>query len=161
MAHSVATPALFCHKDLAEGFGSLLLGAFLAWSCVFLCEPQTSSAPISLSKQRDKFYISAQVASAFGMLPLFQSPMNILCEISNISKRGFVICVICIAWFEIFSILKYFPLWNIQVSRPDPLPSDWVAGGLLEDHEGRLRGSPRPLLLLLAAAARVSPLVDL
>ena len=32
------------------------------------------------------------------MLPLFQSPMNILCEISNISKRGFVICVICIAW---------------------------------------------------------------
>ena len=41
---------------------------------------------------------SLQVASAFGMLPLFQSPMNILCEISNISKRGFVICVICIAW---------------------------------------------------------------
>ena len=32
------------------------------------------------------------------MLPLFQSPMNILCEISNISKRGFVICVICVAW---------------------------------------------------------------
>ena len=32
------------------------------------------------------------------MLPLFQSPMNILCEISNIKKRGFVICVICVAW---------------------------------------------------------------
>jgi len=32
-----------------------------------------------------------KVASAFGMLPLFQSPLNILCEISNISKRGFVI----------------------------------------------------------------------
>ena len=32
------------------------------------------------------------------MLPLFQSPMNILCEISNIKKRGFVICVICLAW---------------------------------------------------------------
>jgi len=39
-----------------------------------------------------------KVASAFGMLPLFQSPMNILCEISNIKKRGFVICVICVAW---------------------------------------------------------------
>ena len=32
------------------------------------------------------------------MLPLFQSPMNILCEISDISKRGFVICVACVAW---------------------------------------------------------------
>ena len=39
-----------------------------------------------------------QVAAAFGMLPLFQSPMNILCEISDISKRGFVICVACVAW---------------------------------------------------------------
>ena len=32
------------------------------------------------------------------MLPLFQSPMNILCEISNVSKRGFVICVACVGW---------------------------------------------------------------
>ena len=39
-----------------------------------------------------------QVAAAFGMLPLFQSPMNILCEISNVSKRGFVICVACVGW---------------------------------------------------------------
>merc|ERR1719195_903064 len=39
-----------------------------------------------------------KVAAAFGMLPLFQSPMNILCEISDISKRGFVICVACVAW---------------------------------------------------------------
>ena len=38
------------------------------------------------------------MAAAFGMLPLFQSPMNILCEISDISKRGFVICVACVAW---------------------------------------------------------------
>jgi len=39
-----------------------------------------------------------KVAAAFGMLPLFQSPMNILCEISNVSKRGFVICVACVGW---------------------------------------------------------------
>ena len=39
-----------------------------------------------------------QVAAAFGMLTLFQSPMNILCEISSVSKRGFVICVACVAW---------------------------------------------------------------
>ena len=32
------------------------------------------------------------------MLPLFQSPMNILCEISNVSKRGIVICVACVGW---------------------------------------------------------------
>jgi len=39
-----------------------------------------------------------KVLAAFGMLPLFQSPLNILCEISNISKRGFVICYACITW---------------------------------------------------------------
>jgi len=39
-----------------------------------------------------------KVMAAFGMLPLFQSPLNILCEISNISKRGYVICYACIAW---------------------------------------------------------------
>ena len=43
-------------------------------------------------------YFFVKVAAAFGMLPLFQSPLNILCEISNIDKRGFVICVACIAW---------------------------------------------------------------
>ena len=36
--------------------------------------------------------------AAFGMLPLFQSPLNILCEISNVSKRGYVICYACMAW---------------------------------------------------------------
>jgi len=46
------------------------------------------------------FHIFAffKVMAAFGMLPLFQSPLNILCEISNISKRGLVICYACIAW---------------------------------------------------------------
>jgi len=39
-----------------------------------------------------------KVMAAFGMLPLFQSPLNILCEISNISKRGLVICYACITW---------------------------------------------------------------
>eukprot|EP00092_Neocalanus_flemingeri_P014336 GFUD01015463.1.p1 GENE.GFUD01015463.1~~GFUD01015463.1.p1 ORF type:complete len:584 (+),score=109.85 GFUD01015463.1:144-1895(+) len=39
-----------------------------------------------------------KVMAAFGMLPLFQSPLNILCEISNVSKRGYVICYACIAW---------------------------------------------------------------
>jgi len=39
-----------------------------------------------------------KVASAFGMLPLFQSPLSILCEISNVSKRGFVLCFGCITW---------------------------------------------------------------
>ena len=67
------------------------------------------------------------------------------------------------------------------VPRPDPLPSHWLAGWLLEDHEGLrnifqlliyflifyeifsggLRGSARSVLLLLADAARVPPLVDL
>jgi len=48
----------------------------------------------------DNFRLFAffKVMAAFGMLPLFQSPLNILCEISNISKRGYVICYACIAW---------------------------------------------------------------
>jgi len=32
------------------------------------------------------------------MLPLFQSPLNIICEISNIKNRGFVICFACLTW---------------------------------------------------------------
>lgn len=36
--------------------------------------------------------------SSFGMMPLFQSPMNILCEISNINDRGFIIGYSCIMW---------------------------------------------------------------
>lgn len=46
------------------------------------------------------FHIFAffKVMAAFGMLPLFQSPLNILCEISNVSKRGYVICYACMAW---------------------------------------------------------------
>lgn len=39
-----------------------------------------------------------KVAAAFGMLPLFQSPLSILCEISNVSKRGFVLCYGCLTW---------------------------------------------------------------
>jgi len=39
-----------------------------------------------------------KVAAAFGMLPLFQSPLSILCEISNIDKRGYVLCYGCITW---------------------------------------------------------------
>jgi len=58
-----------------------------------------------------------KVAAAFGMLPLFQSPLNILCEISNIDKRGFVICVACIAW-AVGQVL--FPLvgWLIASWKP-------------------------------------------
>ena len=32
------------------------------------------------------------------MLPLFQSPLNILCEISAVGKRGFVIAIACVFW---------------------------------------------------------------
>ena len=63
------------------------------------------------------------MAAAFGMLPLFQSPMNILCEISDISKRGFVICVACVAW-SLGQIV--FPLVGnsaamVVVTRLDPV----------------------------------------
>lgn len=51
--------------------------------------------PVSHNFQIFAFF---KVMAAFGMLPLFQSPLNILCEISNISKRGYVICYACIAW---------------------------------------------------------------
>jgi len=51
--------------------------------------------PTSYNLQLFAFF---KVMAAFGMLPLFQSPLNILCEISNISKRGLVICYACIAW---------------------------------------------------------------
>merc|ERR1712001_291451 len=39
-----------------------------------------------------------KVLATFGMLPLFQSPLNILCEICDIKNRGFVICFACLTW---------------------------------------------------------------
>jgi len=39
-----------------------------------------------------------KVLSAFGMMPIFQSPLSILCEISNIEKRTYVLCYACITW---------------------------------------------------------------
>jgi len=39
-----------------------------------------------------------QALSAFGMMPIFQSPLSILCEISNIEKRSYVLCYSCITW---------------------------------------------------------------
>ena len=56
------------------------------------------SSSFSINRYKSQCIFFVKVAAAFGMLPLFQSPLNILCEISNIDKRGFVICVACIAW---------------------------------------------------------------
>merc|ERR1719220_900063 len=39
-----------------------------------------------------------KVLATFGMLPLFQSPLNILCEICDIKNRGYVICFACLTW---------------------------------------------------------------
>jgi len=40
-----------------------------------------------------------KVLATFGMLPLFQSPLNILCEISDVKNRGYVICYACLTWW--------------------------------------------------------------
>jgi len=43
-------------------------------------------------------YVAVKVIAFFAMLPLFQSPLNIITEMCNIEQRGFVIGVACIAW---------------------------------------------------------------
>ena len=100
-----------------------------------------------------------QVAAAFGMLPLFQSPMNILCEISNVSKRGFVICIACVGW-SLGQILM--PLVGEKFDYDLSVNTFYIGCILslpdrfLEDYQDCLCRSSGPLLLYVEDVAGVS-----
>jgi len=82
----------FIFSGVADFFGRKLSFYIGAATCIIF---SLLMIPVSHNFHLFAFF---KVAGAFGMLPLFQSPLNILCEISAVGKRGFVIAIACVFW---------------------------------------------------------------
>jgi len=82
----------FVFSAIADFFGrktSFYIGIVTVMLFTFL------QIPVSYSYD---LFALFKVLATFGMLPLFQSPLNILCEICDVKNRGYVICFACLTW---------------------------------------------------------------
>jgi len=83
---------IFIFSAIADYFGRKT-GFYAGLACVIvfsLCQ-----IPVSYSFALFGFF---KVFATFGMLPIFQSPLSILSEISNVDNRGYVLCYACLTW---------------------------------------------------------------
>lgn len=105
----VCDKAHYVHDLYTLGVVGLILGTFVFSAIADFYGRKTSfyigivtvmvfsflQIPVSYSYD---LYALFKVIATFGMLPLFQSPLNILCEICDIKNRGYVICFACLTW---------------------------------------------------------------